>query len=91
MHGHMVYLQAVIFTGILGLWRAFKVCFDAVDPILATLALQRGGCSESSDILFLLQAHVLGDNRTVLISEDGTNDAFYKFVADVAGDLSAGG
>ncbi|GAB4821502.1 hypothetical protein N2152v2_008548 [Parachlorella kessleri] len=35
-------------------------------------------------------AHVLGDNKTVIISEDGQCDAFYKFVADKAGDLSAG-
>jgi len=35
-------------------------------------------------------AVVLADNRTVLQSDDGSNVIFYKFVADVAGDLSAG-
>lgn len=39
-----------------------------------------------------VQALVLADNRTVLISEDGeTNGPLYRFVADRAGDLSAGG
>jgi len=33
---------------------------------------------------------VMPDQRTVYLSDDGTNVVFFKFVADVAGDLSAG-
>lgn len=35
-------------------------------------------------------AVVMPDERTVLQSDDGSNVVFFKFVADVAGDLSAG-
>ncbi len=35
-------------------------------------------------------AFVLPDQKTAYLSDDGTNDGFYKFVADKAGDLSAG-
>jgi len=35
-------------------------------------------------------AIVLPDNKTVYLTEDGTNNGFYKFVADRASDLSAG-
>ncbi|MGD9662982.1 MAG: PhoX family phosphatase [Porticoccaceae bacterium] len=35
-------------------------------------------------------AYVMPDQKTVYMSDDGTNDGFYKFVADKAGDLSAG-
>lgn len=34
--------------------------------------------------------YVMPDYKTVYISDDGQNDAFYMFVADVAGDLDAG-
>lgn len=33
---------------------------------------------------------VMPDQKTVYLSDDGTNVVFYKFVADTAGDLSAG-
>lgn len=33
---------------------------------------------------------VMPDNRTVFLSDDGTGTVFFKFVADVANDLSAG-
>ncbi|WP_068310046.1 alkaline phosphatase PhoX [Aliiruegeria sabulilitoris] len=33
---------------------------------------------------------VMPDDKTVYLSDDGTNVVFYKFVADAAGDLSAG-
>lgn len=33
---------------------------------------------------------VMPDRRTAYLSDDGTNVVFYKFVADVAGDMSAG-
>lgn len=33
---------------------------------------------------------VMPDNKTVYLTDDGTNKAFYKFVANTAGDLSAG-
>ena len=36
------------------------------------------------------QAIVLPDQRTVYLSDDGTNNALFLFVADAAGDLSAG-
>lgn len=46
----------------------------------------------AGDPAIWVQALVLADNRTVLISEDGeTNGPLYRFVADRAGDLSAGG
>lgn len=35
-------------------------------------------------------AYVMPDNKTVYLSDDGTNGVFYKFVADKAEDLSAG-
>jgi len=35
-------------------------------------------------------AYVLPDQKTVYLSDDGTNDAIYMYVADTAGDLSAG-
>ncbi|WP_371168527.1 alkaline phosphatase PhoX [Aliiroseovarius sp. 2305UL8-7] len=35
-------------------------------------------------------AVVMPDNRTVYLSDDGTGVVFFKFIADVAGDLSAG-
>jgi len=35
-------------------------------------------------------AHVMPDRRTVYLSDDGTNDAFYMFVATRPGDLSEG-
>ncbi len=35
-------------------------------------------------------AYVMPDQKTAYLSDDGTNDGFYKFVADKAGDLSAG-
>lgn len=35
-------------------------------------------------------AVVMPDNKTVYLSDDGTGVVFYKFVADIAGDLSAG-
>lgn len=35
-------------------------------------------------------AYVMPDQKTAYMSDDGTNDGFYKFVADNAGDLSAG-
>lgn len=35
-------------------------------------------------------AFVMPDQKTAYISDDGSNDGFYKFVADTAGDLSAG-
>jgi len=35
-------------------------------------------------------AYVMPDQKTVYLSDDGTNDAIYRFVADTAGDLSAG-
>ncbi|MBR9650769.1 PhoX family protein [Thalassovita aquimarina] len=35
-------------------------------------------------------AVVMPDNKTVYLSDDGTGTVFYKFVADKAGDLSAG-
>ncbi|MDC0710647.1 DUF839 domain-containing protein [Stigmatella sp. ncwal1] len=35
-------------------------------------------------------AYVMPDRRTVYLSDDGTNDAFYMFVAKTAGDLSEG-
>ncbi|KAK9805169.1 hypothetical protein WJX72_003295 [[Myrmecia] bisecta] len=34
--------------------------------------------------------YVMPDNRTVYITDDGTNTAFFRFVADRAGDLSSG-
>ena len=36
------------------------------------------------------QAHVLSDDRTVYLSDDGKNGGLYLFVADMAGDLSVG-
>lgn len=33
---------------------------------------------------------VMPDRRTAYMSDDGTNTVFYKFVADIAGDLTAG-
>ncbi|MCW8956512.1 MAG: PhoX family protein, partial [Gammaproteobacteria bacterium] len=33
---------------------------------------------------------VMPDNKTVYLSDDGSNVVFFKFVADIAGDLSAG-
>lgn len=35
-------------------------------------------------------AYVMPDNKTVYISDDGTNVGLYRFEADTAGDLSAG-
>ncbi|WP_224364021.1 alkaline phosphatase PhoX [Hyalangium versicolor] len=35
-------------------------------------------------------AYVMPDRKTVYLSDDGTNDAFYMFVAKTAGDLSEG-
>ncbi len=35
-------------------------------------------------------AFVMPDSKTVYLSDDGTNGVFYKFIADKAGDLSAG-
>lgn len=35
-------------------------------------------------------AYVMPDQKTAYMSDDGTNDGFYKYVADKAGDLSAG-
>lgn len=35
-------------------------------------------------------AYVMPDQKTAYMSDDGSNDGFYKFVADKAGDLSAG-
>ena len=35
-------------------------------------------------------AYVMPDNKTVYASDDGTNRAFFKFVADTKGDLSSG-
>lgn len=35
-------------------------------------------------------AYVMPDRKTVYLTDDGTNDAFYMFVATTAGDLSAG-
>jgi uncharacterized protein len=35
-------------------------------------------------------AYVMPDRRTVYLSDDGVNDAFYMFVAKTAGDLSEG-
>ncbi|MDY0147442.1 MAG: DUF839 domain-containing protein [Halothiobacillus sp.] len=35
-------------------------------------------------------AYVMPDQKTAYLSDDGSNDGFYKFVADKAGDLSAG-
>lgn len=35
-------------------------------------------------------AYVMPDNKTVYLSDDGTNDGFYMFVAKRAGDLSEG-
>jgi hypothetical protein len=35
-------------------------------------------------------ARVMPDERTVYLTDDGYNDAFYMFVADTPGDLSAG-
>ncbi len=35
-------------------------------------------------------AVVMPDNKTVFLSDDGTGVVFFKFVADVAGDMSAG-
>ncbi len=35
-------------------------------------------------------AYVMPDEKTVYLSDDGTNGVFYKFVADKAGDLSSG-
>ncbi len=35
-------------------------------------------------------SYVMPDKKTVYQSDDGTNGVFYKFVADTAGDLSAG-
>lgn len=34
--------------------------------------------------------YVMPDNKTVYITDDGTQVGFYKFVAKTAGDLSAG-
>jgi secreted PhoX family phosphatase len=36
------------------------------------------------------QSRVMPDGRTVYLSDDGTNGAFFVFVADAEGDLSAG-
>lgn len=33
---------------------------------------------------------IMPDQKTVYITDDGTNKGFYKFIADTAGDLSAG-
>ena len=38
-----------------------------------------------------MPAQVMPDNKTAYITDDGTNVAFFKFVADKAGDMSAGG
>jgi len=38
-----------------------------------------------------MPAQVMPDNKTAYITDDGTNVAFFKFVADKAGDVSAGG
>ncbi len=35
-------------------------------------------------------AYVMPDKKTVYLSDDGANDGFYLFIADTAGDLSAG-
>ncbi|AKV01061.1 Alkaline phosphatase [Labilithrix luteola] len=35
-------------------------------------------------------AYVMPDNKTVYMSDDGSNDAFYMFIAKTAGDLSEG-
>ncbi len=35
-------------------------------------------------------AYVMPDQRTVYLTDDGTNDAFYMFIAKTAGDLSEG-
>lgn len=35
-------------------------------------------------------AYVMPDKKTVYLTDDGTNDGFYRFVADKEGDLSAG-
>lgn len=35
-------------------------------------------------------AYVMPDRKTAYMTDDGTNDGFYRFVADTAGDLSAG-
>lgn len=35
-------------------------------------------------------AYVMPDHKTVYLTDDGTNDGFYRFVADTAEDLSSG-
>eukprot|EP01023_Acetabularia_acetabulum_P030917 TRINITY_DN290_c0_g1_i10.p1 TRINITY_DN290_c0_g1~~TRINITY_DN290_c0_g1_i10.p1 ORF type:complete len:718 (-),score=160.74 TRINITY_DN290_c0_g1_i10:514-2667(-) len=35
-------------------------------------------------------AVIVGDNKTVYLTDDGTNNGFYKFVADTPSDLSSG-
>jgi len=35
-------------------------------------------------------AYVMPDQKTVYLTDDGTNNGFYRFVADTAGDLSSG-
>lgn len=59
---------------------------EITDPAGAASPVKRVAMGRSSHE----NAVVMPDRKTVYLSDDGTNVVFYKFVADVAGDLSAG-
>ncbi len=58
----------------------------AVDEAGGTTVNKRYACGRVAVEL----AYVMPDSRTVYISDDGTNVGLFMFVADTAGDLSAG-
>lgn len=41
-------------------------------------------------LVMLARSQVMPDNRTVYVTDDGTNVGFFKLVTDKAGDLSSG-
>ena len=57
-----------------------------VNPYGVATAVKHMGMARVSSEL----SYVMPDQRTVYITDDGTNDGFYMFIADTAADLSAG-
>lgn len=56
------------------------------------LHVRASGYNESCVTLtpLLQPMQIMPDNKTVYITDDGTNVGFFKFVSDVAGDFSSG-
>lgn len=59
---------------------------EITDPVGAAAPVKRFALGRFSHE----NAVVMPDQKTVYLSDDGTNVVFYKFVADTAGDLSVG-